>query len=129
MTKNSINTVDGDVPLGDAFSPSRPDTDVQGKHVHGPGPSVAGQLSFTSAVTGLDLRIDPGVPQGLGVLNGHQVLEGHQDRPENDMMLPKITASATETTPSTTAPRQQRRSGGARPKCCAGAHSFETMDR
>ena len=42
---------------------------MQGQHVHGPGPSVAGRLSFASVVTGLDRRIDPGVPQGLGVPN------------------------------------------------------------
>ena len=37
--------------------------------MHGPGPSVAGRLSFASVVTGMDRLIDPGVPQGLGVLN------------------------------------------------------------
>ena len=43
---------------------------VQGQHVHGPGPSMAGQILFASKVTGLDRRIDPGVPQRLGVPNG-----------------------------------------------------------
>ena len=31
---------------------------------------MAGRISFASAFTGLDRRIDPGVPQRLGVPNG-----------------------------------------------------------
>ena len=93
-----MNTVDGDVSLGDAPPPSSPDAHVQGQQVHGPSSSVAGRLLFASVVTGLDRLIDPGVPQGLGVPN----------EPANDMMLPNLTASAKASTTSTTAPRQQR---------------------
>ena len=42
---------------------------MQGQHAHGPGPSLAGRLSSASVITGLDRRIDPGVPQGLVVPN------------------------------------------------------------
>ena len=114
-----MNTVDGDEPLGDASPLSSPDGKVQGQHVHGTGPSVVVRLSFASAVTGLDRRI--------ALVSLKDLV--YQTDPANDTMLPNLTASAMETTSSTTAPRQQRRSGGARPKCCAGAHSFETMDR
>ena len=110
-----MNTVDGDVPLGDASPPSSPDANVQGQHVHGPGPSVAGRLSFASVVTGLDRRIDPGVAQGLGVANGTG--ERHDANEPNSLRA------------STTAPRQQWKSGATRTTCCAGAHSFETKDQ
>ena len=118
-----MNTVDGDVPLidvplGDASLIPSQDAHVQEQHVSDPGRSVAGQILFATVIIGLDRRINPGVPQNLANFT----------EPANNMMLPNLIASAMETTPSTSAPRQQWRLGAARPKCCAGAHSFETID-
>ena len=66
----SMNTIDSDGSLGSALPPSSQDAHVQEKHVHSFGPSVAGRLSFVSVVTGFDFRIDPGIPQRLGVSKG-----------------------------------------------------------
>ena len=67
-----MHTVDGDVPLGDASPLSNQDAHVQEQRVHGSDPSVADRISFASAVTGLDRRIDPDTAvqagdRGLGV--------------------------------------------------------------
>ena len=92
---------------------------MQGQHVHGPGPSMAGQISFASKVTGLDRRIDPGVPQRLGVPNG----PGER----NDAAEPNSLGDGNDFVDYSASPTVEVGGGGARPTCCAGAHSFETI--
>ena len=115
-----MNTFDGDVPLGDASPLSSPDAHVQGQHVHGPGPSVAGRLSFASVVFGLDRRIDPGGPHTLNIPNGPGE---RNDAAELNSLSDGTDPFDYSTSPTTDA------EGAERPKCCAGAHSFETIDR
>ena len=88
------------------YFPSQ-DAHVQGQHVHGPGPSAAGGISFAAAVTGLNRRIDPGVPQGLGVPNGpgerNDAAEPNSLGDGNDPVDYSVSPSAS---------RLQQRSGG-----------------
>ena len=114
-----MHTVDGDVPLGDASPLSNQDAHVQEQRVHGSDPSVADRISFASAVTGLDRRIDPGVPQGLGVSNGPGERNGAAE--------PKSLGDGNDPVDYSASPTEE--AGGGRPMCSVGAHSFETMYR
>ena len=89
-----MHTVDGDVPLGDASPLSNQDAHVQEQRVHGSDPSVADRISFASAVTAWTAESTLVYLRDLVCLT----------EPANEMMLPNLTASAMETTPSTTAP-------------------------